>query len=253
MVIFETIIINVIFILFPMFCYFLFVIYQRTFGKSVSDVLFDLALYSSIYLIIRYTDAFLTLKTVLIFIPLLISYLKKRKETAIIISIIIYYYYFSLGADLYLLTLEFVSYFILILIIKNRGLSNLKQFNLFAIIKIFFLFVNIYQLNDLIIKNKPLIIDLFLLSIIFYVVTSFILKMLNKCEEVSNFYITVIELEKEKQLRDSLFKITHEIKNPIAVCKGYLDMIDLEDKKKLKKFLEIIKQEINQVIPSLTV
>ena len=34
-------------------------------------------------------------------------------------------------------------------------------------------------------------------------------------------------MEHDNQLRDSLFKLTHEIKNPIAVCKGYLDMLDV--------------------------
>ena len=47
------------------------------------------------------------------------------------------------------------------------------------------------------------------------------------------------ELEKEKKLRESLFKITHEIKNPIAVCKGYLDMLDYEDKDKVKRYIPI--------------
>ena len=56
------------------------------------------------------------------------------------------------------------------------------------------------------------------------------------------------ELEKEKQLRDSLFKITHEIKNPIAVCKGYLDMLDIDNKKHIKTYIPIIKQEIQRTL-----
>jgi len=59
------------------------------------------------------------------------------------------------------------------------------------------------------------------------------------------------ELEKEKTIRNSLFKITHEIKNPIAVCKGYLDMIDLSNKKKIDKYVPIIKNEINRTLTLL--
>ena len=56
------------------------------------------------------------------------------------------------------------------------------------------------------------------------------------------------KLEKEKELRLSLFKITHEIKNPIAVCKGYLDMFDFNDINKSKKYVGVMKNEINRVL-----
>ena len=46
----------------------------------------------------------------------------------------------------------------------------------------------------------------------------------------------------------SLFKITHEIKNPIAVCKGYLDMFDIRDINKSKKYIHILKSEIDRVL-----
>ena len=55
-------------------------------------------------------------------------------------------------------------------------------------------------------------------------------------------------VEKEKELRRSLFKVTHEIKNPIAVCKGYLDMLDVNDKKKVRKYIPIIKNEITRTL-----
>ena len=45
------------------------------------------------------------------------------------------------------------------------------------------------------------------------------------------------------ELEKNLFKITHEIKNPISVCKGYLDMLDPKDTKKAEKYLPIIKNE----------
>ena len=46
---------------------------------------------------------------------------------------------------------------------------------------------------------------------------------------------------------ESLFKITHEIKNPIAVIKGYLDMYD-ENNENCKKYIPIIKGETNRVL-----
>lgn len=50
------------------------------------------------------------------------------------------------------------------------------------------------------------------------------------------------------EVEDSLFKITHEIKNPIAVCKGYLDMIDLKNPNKASKYLSIIQNEISRTL-----
>ena len=55
------------------------------------------------------------------------------------------------------------------------------------------------------------------------------------------------ELEKETQLRTSLFKITHEIKNPIAVCKSYLDMFDINNKEH-EKYIIILKEEMDKIL-----
>ena len=56
------------------------------------------------------------------------------------------------------------------------------------------------------------------------------------------------ELKKEEQIRLSLFKITHEIKNPIAVCKCYLDMMNTSDQKQVERFIPIIKSEIQRIL-----
>ena len=56
------------------------------------------------------------------------------------------------------------------------------------------------------------------------------------------------ELQKEKQIRLSLFKITHEIKNPIAVCKAYLDMLDVNNVEQTKKYIPIIRGEIERLL-----
>ena len=58
-------------------------------------------------------------------------------------------------------------------------------------------------------------------------------------------------LQKEKQIRLSLFKVTHEIKNPIAVCKGYLDMLNVNNKEQVSKYIPIIKSEIERLLTLL--
>lgn len=56
------------------------------------------------------------------------------------------------------------------------------------------------------------------------------------------------ELERERKLRKSISKLTHELKNPIAVCNGYLEMLNLDDKEKSQEYVDIIKSEMNRSI-----
>lgn len=86
--------------------------------------------------------------------------------------------------------------------------------------------------------------------IYYYLIIYFLFKALG----VVDLNTTLYQLEKEKELRASLFKITHEIKNPIAVCKGYLDLMDINKDKEnmniilntfLKKDYIIIKIKDN--------
>ncbi len=58
----------------------------------------------------------------------------------------------------------------------------------------------------------------------------------------------LIEEGSMTELEKNLFKITHEIKNPIAVCKGYLDMLNPKDTKKAQKYIPIIKSEIARTL-----
>ena len=55
----------------------------------------------------------------------------------------------------------------------------------------------------------------------------------------------------EKVFYESLFKITHEIKNPLAVCKGYLDMFDANNISKSNRYAGIINEEINRTLSIL--
>ena len=90
----------------------------------------------------------------------------------------------------------------------------------------------------------------YLLTIIciLYLVANLILYFFDQGEKIVDLHANMYKIEKEKELRTSLFKVTHEIKNPIAVCKGYLDMIDLNDKKKVNRYIPIIKSEIDRTL-----
>ena len=59
-------------------------------------------------------------------------------------------------------------------------------------------------------------------------------------------------LEKDKKIKDALFKLTHEIKNPLSVCKGYLEIIDLNKREKSEKYIKIMKEEIDRSLNIMT-
>ena len=52
----------------------------------------------------------------------------------------------------------------------------------------------------------------------------------NFCESIEN--------------RDSIYEMIHEVKNSIAVCRGYLDIIDCNSDGDINKYLSILRKEI---------
>jgi signal transduction histidine kinase len=107
--------------------------------------------------------------------------------------------------------------------------------------------IYIYGIIEL---NLNIIFTIFL-AITFYFILNYTLNLLQKVEDIVFYSNAVTSLEEEKHLRTALFKITHEIKNPIAVCKGYLDMFDVENKEHSRKYIPIIKNEITKLLTLL--
>lgn len=54
--------------------------------------------------------------------------------------------------------------------------------------------------------------------------------------------------DKKKNEDNIIFQMAHEVKNPIAVCKGYLDMLDLNKQDKVNKYIPIVKSEMNRAL-----
>ena len=69
-----------------------------------------------------------------------------------------------------------------------------------------------------------------------------------KLESIVSLRFTMAKSIKEQKKLQDLFKITHEVKNPLAVCKGYVDMFDINNKEHSKMDVPIIKSEIDKVL-----
>lgn len=70
-----------------------------------------------------------------------------------------------------------------------------------------------------------------------------------KYQNIVDLNDTLESLENEKKIKESLFHLNHEIKNPLAVVNGYLDMINrTEDNEKINSYYQIIRKEIKRSI-----
>jgi len=247
---FETLILNTIYILFPLILYLFYFAHNKAFEKDVQNIVLDFCLLTSFYLVSRFGCLSDIQMSVLIFnIPLLIAYLYKRDLSIIILSLCIVVYYHKFNPSFYIYTL--IEYFIYYLIYLKTFKKN-SNYNLFTLLFIILkvistaIFIFLLKVDNLYLEIGISQVLIYLVLYVFLnILVIFILK---KGEQIVKLEMTLKELQKEKQVRMSLFKITHEIKNPIAVCKGYLDMFDINNEKHSRKYIPIIRSEINRTL-----
>ena len=240
-----SVVFNISILLLPMSFYLLSISYQNNI-KRISKHLLSITLIIQVILFIFLKDY--TKSILLINIPLLISYLKRKELTSIILSILIaYYYVFLLNYNLYFIFFEYVLYYVIYYIV-NKSYKVVSLIYIFVFIKSIVLSVETFYFQE--VSNYFLVnyLEVVVKMLVFYVSSYLVFIYLLKGESIMNLNTAIKELEKEKVLRTSLFKLTHEIKNPLAVCKGYLDMLDLNNKDKILKYIPIIKGEIERTL-----
>lgn len=241
---FDSLMLNSILIVLPI-CFYLIVMLKR---KNASfDLLIPLACFTAMYLVFRYSLIIEGLKSMFfINVPFIILIVYRKKYSTLLASaFIIFFYYYLFSFSLYFLIIEYIIYFIIFHILKIKNKSYEFILNIF-------IFIKGIILTTLFVKDGNFTFYLFFSQfcnlIIFYLVTMVIVYAIERGEDIVKYNNVLQELEKEKILKSSLFKITHEVKNPLAVCKGYLSMIDLEDYNKSKKYIDIISSEINRTL-----
>lgn len=249
---YEGLILNIIFLLFPFLFYIIFISYKENFKIKNSPFILDIVNISVVYLITLFSRYFNNLSFLLLInIPLIISFSKNRKYASIFIALFISIFYIEIyNLPKYLIIGEYITYIILFFTIfkSNKYENVLKKFTflkgIVLSIEIFYLLPNDTSLI-------MMIIETFLMLVIFYLIGILINKLILKGEQIISFNSMIKDLEKDKMLKNALFKITHEIKNPIAVCKGYLSMMNYNDFEKVKKYNNVIKGEINRTLDIL--
>lgn len=230
MIFFINLITNNIFILFSNLLYIIYVANKQNLKEDINEIVLDISILISLFLIIIFNsyyhnNIFILSYTLII---LLLSLKYKRVLISFIISIIsIEYLHFFFHINYELLTLLFLGNILIYYIFRN---SKYKDY------------LNIlYSTVFIILINYKNIIIFYLSSFIIY----FLIKKFSNILKLKNL---LKEYKKESNLKISLFKITHEIKNPLAVVKGYLSMMNIDNKEKSTKYLSIINSEVERTI-----
>ncbi len=247
LIIIKDVFLNIILILFPILLYFIFSCYLNLKKKEENDILFSLTMISSLYLCLKFGNIENNSKILLFCnIPIIIAYLKKKTYLGIILSIfVVLYCYLKFDFNIYILILKYICYFIAYSIYIKTKISDNHFIKIIAVLQGFFIsFEYFFSTNNDVIA----IFELLIIVLIFYLIPFAILFLFSFMDTVTSMYYSAKEIEREKQIKTSLFKITHEIKNPIAVCKGYLDMLDTNNKVKMDKYIPIVKQEIEHCL-----
>ena len=202
--------------------------------KRFKKLFFSLLLVVMTGLLLLYTRSNLSL--VFLDIPIILGYLKNHDKDSIILSILLTTL-LTISTDIssIILSCKFITYFISYLCFrkKKKLLINI----LFSEKSFFLAFIcfNMYS------ENTPLLfLYLFAVIIFLYLLINIIISIMN----LKNSDFSEDKLEMEKRI----FKITHEIKNPISVCKGYLDILEVNQKDKAEKYISIIKSEMNRTL-----
>ena len=242
----NFVILNIVLIVFPILIYLVFSCYNLLTNKKITKLIFIITMCTSLYLSLSFNQSFDVDNLLLIFcnIPILICYFKKETMLGVIFSlIVIMISYFKYDLSICIVSLKYLVYFLIYMLLFKKKEFNYLFLKIIAIVQGFFIsFEYFYTTNG----GVSDVFRLLIYAMIIYFITFFCLYMFKLANGITNLHEMVNNMEKENKLRDSLFKLTHEIKNPIAVCKGYLDMLNLNDKEKSERYISIVKSEIDR-------
>ena len=244
----NLIILNIIYISFPLMIYFLYVIYKNIKNEKEGNLFLAISLFTSLSLSLKYGNVFKDERLLILCnIPIIIAYVKKKNFLGIILSmVIVIYTYTTIKSNIiYVMIIKYVIYYVIALL-ANKS-KKYRLIDLVAIVQGFMLSFE-YFFKKTTAEDIYALINIILVVVIFYTITFAILYLFEITDRISNVFLNYKELEQDKQIKNSLFKITHEIKNPLAVLKGYLDMFNAKDIEKSQKYITIMKNEVDRTL-----
>ena len=245
---FQIVFLDVILLTFPILVYLIYLSTNKNINNKSKSIYFKLTLITSFFIVYSYgvnnpkIIPILVLNSVII-----LSYLEDKYILANLFAITNILIYSNVFNNVYFLLISYVIIAIIYLIKNYIKINNLVFIQIFIITSSVVYYMWIYKYNNIYFNPNKLL----LIITSYFFIVNIICLMYDEGKSILQTHLTFKELQQEKQIRLSLFKITHEIKNPIAVCKGYLDMLNVRDEKQVGKYIPIIKSEIERLLSLL--
>lgn len=231
---FDIVLLDFILLLFPLLFYEVFLFTNKNIKKKQKELLFVCTLITSFFFVYQFHSDNTLLTFLILVISILLCFLKEHYKSANIMLIVLY-----LLIDINILLFLPLILLNMYCLIKKK-ISDIIFINMFLLLECSVIF-SVYKIN---LETIGVMITTYFIMHIMYL-------LMIKSEEIIQYHTKYKELKNEKQIRLSLFKITHEIKNPIAVCKGYLDMLNVHNSEQVSKYIPIIKGEIERLLTLL--
>lgn len=242
-------VINGIVVVFPILVYTFFIVYEENMKLEKSNIMLKISLFISMYLALYFKKYVgLNYQISCLILPIILSYLYNEGKVALILSTLLCLHScFSLNYNIYT---SIIFFLLLYLAYKKYSKSNMSSKFLInssiVLMLIYFVANLIISYNDIVMLDE--IISLIMYSLIIYAINYGI----NESKNIISLHMNLKEFEKEKNIKLNLFKITHEIKNPLTVVNGYLNMFDVTDIEKSKRYISILKNEVNRTLNLLS-
>lgn len=247
----ENMILSVIIILFPLLVYFVFLGYNENNDKTQDELMFKLSLFTSAYMIIMKGEflfpriAFMSLN-----IPILIFYIKEYKKEAVFLSLVyIIYGYNNFQTALPIIITEYSCLYCLYIYKEKNNVSDILFMLEFYTLKTI-IYICRVNVTGCFFDDKAQADQLYFSLPMVLAASLLILNLITIGDKMITFHNDYQKMLKEKNIRLSLFKITHEVKNPLTVCKCYLSILKPEDEKN-KEYMNVLKREIDNAISIL--
>ena len=224
----REVIINIIIVILPILIYFIYSVKEQTLNEKENNLFFEFFVITSLYLILS-MDSLKELNNLLLNSFLIICFYKKKTIMSFILTIIIISIYSYINIYFIILYILIYLFYFIMYFKKYKFLGTI-----------------ITYLSSLLFY---IIFNIDLIYILSFISTNYILLgLIKKLDDIFNLYKSLDSINHDKMLFKSLFKISHEIKNPLSVCKGYLDMYDESNIETSKKYIPIVKEEVERTI-----
>ena len=180
MTFFDNILLSTIYIIFPLSMWALYQIYEKNLDRNIKKITFDFAILTSFYLMLKLKNIDISILILMIQIPIILAFFKKRIFLFEFLSISVIFY---LNKDINLLLIEYIisNIFFFLYYIKT------KKYSLYVFILSKYMFFVSFLLKIVSISKPNIIVFIILFSLLAY----FLIILIEKTEDMISYSVSI--------------------------------------------------------------